>query len=60
MNKISPLKNDGSIDPVNTTTTGDSEFVININPFQSISAELTTVPSTTTWSINYFIKSFYL
>jgi hypothetical protein len=54
---ISPLKNEGSIDPlknkilifyVRTTTTGDSLFIINIKPFHIMSAELITVPSTTT------------
>lgn len=42
-NRMSPRKNDGSILPLSTTTTGDSEPVANMRVFQDIRADVTII-----------------
>jgi len=41
---------------LSTTTIGDSLFATTIKPFQSIKAELITVPRTITCKINYKLR----
>ena len=52
-NKMAPLCKAGSILPDNTTTTGLSDNVTNINPFQIISAEKTIMAKFSTWKVNW-------
>mmetsp|Transcript_20037 Transcript_20037/g.42149 ORF Transcript_20037/g.42149 Transcript_20037/m.42149 type:complete len:99 (+) Transcript_20037:609-905(+) len=48
------------MDPERTTTTGDSLFVTNINPFQIIKAEKTIMAKFNNWNVNclLFAQSF--
>ena len=46
---MSPRYIDGSIDPDNTTTTGDSVQRANFNTFQIITADTTITPNVRPW-----------
>ena len=58
---MSPRWNAGSMDPDSTTTTGDSDLVMNIRPFQIISAEKTIIARFRAWWSNsrLFFHSFF-